>query len=233
MYKVLVPGVIAAASLIATNLSAPSFIAQAAQITASSSSEILTTPQPVHTTSRFESKLVTTTETLDRPTITKDDPTRELDDDQVVDEGADGTKTTLTKVYYYEGQKYSSEIVSVNIVDPKPKIISHGTMIVWRTLDTPDGSIRYWRKLHVWATQYDSHCPGCNDWTATGMRQGKGVIAVDPSLIKLGTKAYIPGYGPAIAGDTGGAVNGKIIDLGFDDTKTSGWYSHYVDIYLE
>ncbi|WP_323052680.1 3D domain-containing protein [Clostridium prolinivorans] len=38
-------------------------------------------------------------------------------------------------------------------------------------------------------------------------------IAVDPSFIPLGSKVYIPGYGYAIASDTGSAIKGNIIDL--------------------
>ena len=49
--------------------------------------------------------------------------------------------------------------------------------------------------------------------TATGIRAGYGVAAVDPSVIPLGTRLYIPGYGEAIAADTGGAMYGYRIDL--------------------
>ena len=49
--------------------------------------------------------------------------------------------------------------------------------------------------------------------TATGIRAGYGVAAVDPSIIPLGTRMYIPGYGEAIAADTGGAIRGYMIDL--------------------
>jgi 3D (Asp-Asp-Asp) domain-containing protein len=86
--------------------------------------------------------------------------------------------------------------------------------------------------MRVYATHYDQHCPGCNEWTAIGMRAGKGVIAVDPTVIKMRSKVYIPGYGMAIAGDTGGAIKGNIIDLGFDDARTAGWSARFVDIYL-
>lgn len=123
-------------------------------------------------------------------------------------------------------------MVSTETEDPKDKIILRGTKIVWKTLDSPDGTISYWKKLRVWATHYDSHCPGCNETTAIGLRAGKGVIAVDPSVIKLRSKVYIPEYGFAIAGDTGGSIKGNIIDLGFDDARTSGWQAHFVDIYL-
>lgn len=51
--------------------------------------------------------------------------------------------------------------------------------------------------------------------TATGMPVGWGVVAVDPSVIPLGTRLTIPGYGEAVAADTGGAVRGATIDLWF------------------
>lgn len=53
-------------------------------------------------------------------------------------------------------------------------------------------------------------------YTATGLRARKGIVAVDPKVIRLGTKLYIEGYGVAIAGDTGGWIKGNRIDLCFD-----------------
>ena len=44
---------------------------------------------------------------------------------------------------------------------------------------------------------------------------GKGVVAVDPKLIPLGTKMHVPGYGPGLAADVGYAIKGRIIDLWF------------------
>ena len=51
--------------------------------------------------------------------------------------------------------------------------------------------------------------------TSTGLRVGWGVAAVDPSLIPLGSHMTVPGYGEAVAADTGGAVVGATIDLWF------------------
>ncbi|PFC09964.1 3D domain-containing protein, partial [Bacillus cereus] len=55
--------------------------------------------------------------------------------------------------------------------------------------------------------------------TAYGIDIGKNpnikLIAVDPKVIPLGTQVDVEGYGVAIAGDTGGAIKGKIIDVLF------------------
>jgi 3D (Asp-Asp-Asp) domain-containing protein len=51
--------------------------------------------------------------------------------------------------------------------------------------------------------------------TATGLPVGFGIVAVDPSVIPLGTRLTIPGYGEGVAADTGGAVRGYTIDLWF------------------
>ena len=64
--------------------------------------------------------------------------------------------------------------------------------------------------LTVVATGYSIH-----GRTATGVPTGWGVAAVDPTVIPLGTRFDVPGYGVAVAADTGGAVRGATIDLWF------------------
>ncbi len=51
--------------------------------------------------------------------------------------------------------------------------------------------------------------------TATGLPVGHGIVAVDPSVIPLGTRLSVPGYGDAVAADTGSAIRGAVIDLWF------------------
>ena len=63
-------------------------------------------------------------------------------------------------------------------------------------------------RLRVDAVAY--HLPGR---TASGLPVGKGVVAVDPQLIPLGTRLYVPGYGKAVAADVGVAIKGRIIDV--------------------
>ena len=72
------------------------------------------------------------------------------------------------------------------------------------------------RALYVSATAYSAHDPGNGNRTATGTLVRRGVIAVDPSVIPLGTHVFIPGYGEAVAEDIGGAIHGYRIDVAFD-----------------
>jgi 3D (Asp-Asp-Asp) domain-containing protein len=72
------------------------------------------------------------------------------------------------------------------------------------------------RTLVVDAVAY--HLPGR---TASGLPVGPGVIAVDPTVIPLGTRVFVPGYGPAIAADTGTAIKGNIIDLWMPSTAAA------------
>jgi 3D (Asp-Asp-Asp) domain-containing protein len=69
--------------------------------------------------------------------------------------------------------------------------------------------------------------------TATGAPVGWGVVAVDPSVIPLGTRMTIPGYGEGIAADTGGAIKGSTIDLWFPTlAQANAWGRRTVTITL-
>lgn len=57
--------------------------------------------------------------------------------------------------------------------------------------------------------------------TALGVPVRKGIVAVDPRLIPLGTRLHIPGYGPGLAADVGTAIKGRIIDLWFPSTAAA------------
>ena len=71
--------------------------------------------------------------------------------------------------------------------------------------------------MTVEATAYTAYCAGCSGITANGtdIRSNPNlkVIAVDPKVIPLGSNVWVEGYGYAVAGDTGGAIKGNIIDL--------------------
>lgn len=75
---------------------------------------------------------------------------------------------------------------------------------------------RNMRAISMRASAYSAFDPGNSSYTATGSYLRKGLVAVDPRVIPLGTRLYIPGYGNAIADDIGGAIKGNRIDLAFD-----------------
>jgi 3D (Asp-Asp-Asp) domain-containing protein/peptidoglycan hydrolase CwlO-like protein len=87
----------------------------------------------------------------------------------------------------------------------------------------PDG-----QSLTVVATGYS-----LDGRTATGAPTGWGVVAVDPSVIPLGTRMTIPGYGSGVAADTGSAIQGATIDLWFPTlAQARAWGRRTVTISL-
>jgi 3D (Asp-Asp-Asp) domain-containing protein len=106
-----------------------------------------------------------------------------------------------------------------------------------RTLATPSGTQEYWRTIRMLATSYSASTAGVSrsnphyGRTATGLKMRDGIVAVDPRVIDLGSEVYVPGYGVGLAADTGGAIKGKRIDLGYDDDNLQLWY-RWVDVYL-
>ena len=89
------------------------------------------------------------------------------------------------------------------------------------------------RSIYVDATAYSAYDPGNGSYTARGTLLRHGIIAVDPSVIPLGTRVYIPGYGEAIADDTGGAIVGNRIDIAFDSHEEAIWFGRQqLEIYI-
>jgi 3D (Asp-Asp-Asp) domain-containing protein len=80
-------------------------------------------------------------------------------------------------------------------------------------------------QLVVSATCYD-----LSGRTATGMPVGQGIVAVDPSVIPLGTKMYVPGYGNGVAADVGGGIIGDTIDLWMTPSQCAAWGRRTVTI---
>ncbi len=84
---------------------------------------------------------------------------------------------------------------------------------VGNVVDTGYGALPYSYAIDMEATAYLPSDGGGSGITATGIQATYGVVAVDPGVIPLGTRVYIPGYGEALAADTGGAIYGNRIDL--------------------
>lgn len=166
------------------------------------------------------------------------DPDLEIDHQRLLQEGARGIFERRIRIRYEDGHEVARAVEDEYVaVPPTTKIMGYGTKIVVRTLATPSGPVEYWRVLHMLATSYSASTAGTpktSSWygrTATGMKMRHGIVAVDPRVVSLRSEVYVPNYGIGIAGDTGGAIKGQRIDLGYDDDNLVLWY-RWVDVYL-
>ncbi len=82
----------------------------------------------------------------------------------------------------------------------------------------------YAKIINMTATAYGPGVADNGHWgdkTYVGTLVRKGVAAVDPSVIPMGTKLWVEGYGYAVADDQGSAIKGNRIDLAFNDRQTA------------
>lgn len=135
---------------------------------------------------------------------------------RVVQQGQDGVQQVTHQVLLRDGQVADRwEVSRVTLQQPQSEILETGTA---GRLVTRSGVERYRRVLTVTATAYTA-----GGTTASGTTSRVGAIAVDPSVIPLGSRLYITSldgsswvYGYAVAEDTGGAIRGNKIDLCFN-----------------
>jgi uncharacterized protein YabE (DUF348 family) len=143
--------------------------------------------------------------------------------------GVDGYVHREYAVTYENGVEVGRVLLSETVVEPDNRIVAQGTAAVAAAVAAPTGDPGCPRSLRVWATWYTAASAGGGS-TATGTTVHKGTVAVDPRVIPLGTQMYIPGYGYGVAEDTGGAVIGNIIDLGYGANDVKDWRSGWVAI---
>jgi cystine transport system substrate-binding protein len=112
--------------------------------------------------------------------------------------------------------------------EASPPASASGSASLASATVAPPAPVAGAHELTVTATGY-----ALSGTTATGLPVGWGVVAVDPSIIPLGTHMTIPGYGEAVAADTGGSVAGATIDLWFPSTaQANAWGRRTVTIVL-
>ena len=164
-------------------------------------------------------------------TVWVSDPELELDHRRLDDAGANGITRRRYKVVHHDGQEVDRYLEAEWMAqEPRARQIVYGTRIVVRTAETPHGPIEYWRRIRVFRTAYtEATCGKEPDHplygiTRLGWKMRHGIIAVDPRVIRLRSNLYVPDYGPGIAGDTGGLIRGRHIDLGY---KVDGLVWHY------
>lgn len=156
-------------------------------------------------------------------TVNKDIPVqviREKDDslalgeERVVQVGQTGSEQVQVETLYNNGAVIKTNDLSKQVItNMTPTIIKEGT----RELTTSSNVAgRVSRAIVMEASAYLASDGDGYGITATGIPAVRGVVAVDPDVIPLGTRLFIPGYGEAVAADTGGAIIGNKIDLVMD-----------------
>lgn len=155
-------------------------------------------------------------------------------------EGVNGVKkvTTVNKIV---GGKVVDVVISEEIVtEPVNAVVKIGTKEKTTVVEGQEPiGLDYSRVITMDATAYCpcSICCGkwANGYTATGMKAGYGIAAIDPKTIPYGTKLYVEGYGYCVAGDTGGAIRSDRIDLCHNshaEALASGFGHKMVKVYI-
>jgi uncharacterized protein YabE (DUF348 family) len=164
--------------------------------------------------------------------------------DEILEAGVNGVAMIRTRIRYEDGVEVSREEESETVLQaPKTQVVASGTKIVLSPIGE-GAPYQYWYMTEMYASWYspcNSGISGCSYGTASGAPAGFGIVAVDYSIYSYlaGMRVYIPGYGLATIGDTGGGPiietafgvpRTKWIDLGYDDNNIgalSGWVTVY------
>jgi uncharacterized protein YabE (DUF348 family) len=163
---------------------------------------------------------------------------------ETIQPGVEGITMVRSRIRYEDGKEVSRVTEDKTVMrEPQTRIVQSGEKIV---LAPVGGNIpyEYWFATDMYASVYSpcsSGTDGCSYGTASGATAGRGIVAVDYSIYGYlaGMKVYIPGYGIATIGDTGGGPivetafgvpRTKWIDLGYNEGEArdlNGWVTVY------
>lgn len=178
---------------------------------------------------------VTEEEDVGYGTETREDESLEAGLTAVYREGVPGVALVTYAVRYEDGDEGSrTERSRQDVEAPTSEVVLMGTL---RQVSRGGSDIRFQRAVQVMSTAY-CPCVKCCGPAAAGITHmgvpaKKGVIAVDPRVIPLGTRVYVDGYGFALAADTGSAIKGDRIDVCFDTHQEAlNWGIRRLKVYI-
>ncbi|HWR07597.1 3D domain-containing protein [Sporomusa sp.] len=149
--------------------------------------------------------------------VRQPDATLEKGIEETIQAGENGLKKATVRVRFEDGVKIAADVLAETVaVSSKPQIIRVGTRDI---VDTSRGTMRFRNIRYMEASAYLPTDGSSQGLTATGISARRGIVAVDPDVIPLGTHVYVPGYGMGLAADTGGAIVGDKIDLCMEDAS--------------
>ncbi|MBS9350203.1 G5 and 3D domain-containing protein [Listeria welshimeri] len=172
-------------------------------------------------------------------TVYKEDDSLNQGTEKVVREGKTGEKVIEYKVTFENGKEKKRDIIKENITSAKTdKVVVRGTKekavvskianakpakkVTTTNTSSHKSSSKAPSNGKTFTMESTAYSGG--GVTATGINlsanPGMKVVAVDPSIIPLGSRVWVEGYGEAIAGDTGGAIKGNIVDVYFSNESS-------------
>lgn len=156
------------------------------------------------------------------PFATHTDYTDTLNVGEIIDieQGKDGLEERETETFSLNGEEAFEKVLKSKVLVPsKNAKVLEGTALKQKLYPLKKRA-RVWKTIILPATAYypgpEDTWPYTAGYTASGLKAGYGVVAVDPRFIRMKTPIYVEGYGYAIAADKGGAIKGNKIDLCFD-----------------
>ena len=173
------------------------------------------------------------TNTIAYDTLTEEDNTMEVNTTKVKQSGEEGQVEVTYKVTKKNGKEVSREQVSSKVLkEAVTEIVVQGTAKLYASRSGETGT--YKDVVYCQATAYTGGGLTATGSVPTYNPSGISTISVDPSVIPLGSLVYVDGYGKAIAADTGGAIQGNIIDVYVNSNSDAiNWGRQYnVPVYI-
>lgn len=155
------------------------------------------------------------------------DPTLEYGSENVLQSGRPGVDKIIYKIDVNGIQK---EIGRIHKIAPRKSIIQRGSK---DCIMTEQGLKHYKRKFIGNVTAYTIEDGNGDGVTSIGIVPYEGVVAVDPEFVPYRSKLFIPGYGLAVAADTGGAIENNCVDLFmYDRDRAWQWGRRHIEVYV-
>jgi 3D (Asp-Asp-Asp) domain-containing protein len=165
--------------------------------------------------------------------------TPHLNVDEIINiqDGRNGTEQMNSQCYYLNGTETIDRILNARwLVTPETEVVLEGTSLKHKLYHLSHRAVVskiIWMRATAYYPGPEDTGNYAEDLTATDMRAGYGVAAIDPRFMRLNTKLYVRGYGYAIACDVGGAIKGNRIDLCFDSyRKALDFGRKTVEVYI-
>lgn len=193
---------------------------------------------------RVEKEKKEVEETVPFEVETREDDSLEKGEEKVLTEGEEGLVVKVFEMTHEDGELTEEELIETEVKkESQNKVVAVGTKEKEEESEvaavasqsstekskaeskssseseSSDAEPSGGKTITMTASAYTANCSGCSGHTSTGIdlnaNPDQKVVAVDPNVISLGTKVWVEGYGEAVAGDTGGAIQGNRIDLHF------------------